>query len=194
MISNFENSTSIPQDILQWPTTVNKQTFQEQSIIYPIIQIPTQQYWQAQDTLNWPLSVRNLSKVAATWDYNDLINLPVIWWLYFQWDSSRSSWSIGNQAITWIWFKPKMIIIHAWGWGSGSNAICDWHYNWTSNHVRTFYFNGWVSVVTWQTLLIYIQAWANDAEATWVSLDLDWFTINWSNILVNVDFTFECFG
>ncbi len=135
-----------------------------------IIQVPDYQYWASQNTLDAQLALRNL----------------VFSWKFKPWQFTfNSTW---NKSITWIWFKPKLVMFMV---NLSTRSWCgQMSDDWIQNAIS---FADW----PWTTECIYIRdSWWNLAwRATYVSMDTDWFTINvvtanWSTIYVN----YTCFS
>lgn len=122
--------------------------------------------WFNQDRLN-PLSIRN--KNTTTW-----VNVKI--WNF----SFSTTW---NKIITWVWFKPKLVMFSVTIW---SRSWC-WQMTdtWSQNSIS---FNDWV----WLSECIYIRDWwwTLSWRAIYVSMDTDGFTVNvttasWTTVYVN---------
>lgn len=178
----FNNYNEIPQDTLQSKTINNKETVIEQSIIKNQIQIPTQQYWQSQDTLNANIAIRNLSQ---SWKIK-------IWTFVI-----TATWS---KTITWLWFTPKVVRILAtqsgWTWPIKS----DWQTDWTNQYIIYDYNSTWwMRSYFANDKLIRCEDWSSgtfiNTTSVITSLDTDWFTINTTNYwLPIIDCIYTCFG
>ena len=73
MTSNiFSDQITINQETIDTKTSVDKFTITEQSLTETSIQTPSQEYWQAQDTLNAELVLRNLQTILAQY-INDTV-------------------------------------------------------------------------------------------------------------------------
>lgn len=122
--------------------------------------------WFNQDRLNH-LSIRSNNSTA--------------WWVFSIWTFSfNSTW---NKTITWVWFRPKLVMFsvnittRSWCW----QMTDDWNQNSIS-------FNDWI----WFSECIYIRDWSGTLSwrAVYVSMNTDWFTINvthssWTTVYVN---------
>jgi len=154
---------------------INIKWVEKIEIVTPeVIEVPTYEYWQSQNQLDYEISLRNKPKAT--------------WWQYFCWNSSRltTDWT-WNQVITWVWFIPKMVVInavYAWTWWQ----ISFWEATSSANDFCVF-----LDLVNWASYnpARIIDVWASRAELT--SLDTDWFTLNWTSIWVNITFTYKCY-
>ena len=147
--------------------------------IYPeTLEVPTYDYWFSQNTIDWEVAIRNL---------------PTWWGKYFVWSSSRNSWATWNQVITWVWFKPKLVLINAiiattpWGasWGQ---------WDWITQYCSfTYQDSGNQNIWSYTSKIINAETNIYTDRATLVSLDNDWFTLNWSQINQWCNFQYQCF-
>jgi hypothetical protein len=112
------------------------------------------------------------------------------WWQYYPWSSSRTAvqWT-WTQAITGVWFQPKMITIQA-VYAATWWQISFWHASTTANDYCV-YMSTWSAWATSYNPARIIDVWSARAEFT--SMDTDWFTINWTSATVDCNFIFQCF-
>ena len=131
-----------------------------------IIEIPDYSYWQSQNTLDYNISLRNKPN-------------PYAW----VWIRTSEQW-VWTQIITGVGFKPKMITIQACWWSNYSH----WHATSITNQaVMSWPVNSWmIIIVTDWTLSLYSIAQIS-------AISNDWFTINWIQVDITTDFTFQCF-
>lgn len=141
--------------------------------------IPTYDYWNSQNTLDAEVSLRNLT-----------------WTQYMVWNSSRTTvqWT-WTQVITWIWFKPKMITIQA-VYPAVLWSISYWQATSTSNEFSVFLFAnpnaGTTSYANWAIIHCdWSSSWSWNASLQ--SIDIDWFTLNWTSVAFNVVFMYQCY-
>ena len=150
-----------------------------------IIETPNYDYWQSQNTLDYNIAIRN--KPDATW------SKVFCWW------NSRLSYSwTWTQAITWVWFKPKLITIQAvfasWEW-----SFSDWQWMSTTDNFCIYQQNqSWWSytLMTYDFRIIFVRnyTWTLTSRASISSIDDDWFTLNWVKVWLDVYFKYQCFG
>jgi hypothetical protein len=113
------------------------------------------------------------------------------WWLYYSNISLRSSWT-WSQAITWVWFKPKMIKIKAYK--SSWYVVSEW--TWTPLTTNSFssYESAGNLFITYGTNIIYLLDGSNASYCNISSFDNDWFTLNWTLVQIATNFIYECYG
>lgn len=119
-------------------------------------------------------------------DYNNLLNKP-------SWANSNSGHEVVTWAsvphdvvVTWVWFKPKTVIINAnpavswhavqsWWWATDWAAWDCTYFHDNSNTIFSWstYQNGKVLNLEWQSW----GAVFHDIEAELKSVDDDWFTL-----------------
>lgn len=151
------------------------------------IETPNYDYWLSQNTIDWPIAIRNL------------------WWNYYEsWDDDNWAWTVPYDIqITWVWFKPKLIQIvatRAQSWHSvisWGNAV-DWskwsciyqHDNSNTIISGTSYQSSKIISLEWQVWWTY-----PDIEAELKSMDNDGFTltVTRNDLWTNFTFTYTCF-
>ena len=151
-------------------TSTPKWTEPVVTITPEVIEVPDYDYWASQDTLDANIAIRNLdipkfkqlvtSRWASTWDF----------------------------AITWVWFKPKMVRIQGHdNWGSHT----EWS-DWTAVDwdLWNVIYKSWATWAiwedTWNILVLYLDP-SNNQVAKLKSMDADWCTLTfttsvWSSI------------
>lgn len=132
-------------------------------------------------------------------DYNNLKNKPT-WWFY----NTTKSYSVFTHgawafAVTWVWFKPKLVSI----WAVRSPNWVDPTFSlneitetspWTFTYSELYHDNSWNSYI-WSSLAIRIaDAGGSPATtASMLSFDTDWFTLNFLSTSWNVEMKITCY-
>lgn len=140
--------------------------------IYPkTIDIPTYDYGNSQNTLDYDIALRNK---------------PIVWSNYKIWNwIFTTTWSI---SITWLWFTPKLIEIFC---NNSSSWFCQWKWDWISQFVNYFdTSSAWLST---SYIIWYRNAWNTVVQWTLTSLDSDGFTLNISYLLTNTIYSYVCY-
>jgi hypothetical protein len=109
------------------------------------------------------------------------------WWKFYASNWVKNPW-IWQQTITWVWFKPKLIIIH---WISVWTH-CYWQYNaWNnSSYCHTI---EWSSTNYYTNRFLRVNSWANSSRANLLSVNDDWFVLDWTTADLVTQFMYECF-
>lgn len=139
--------------------------------IYPeVIEIPTYDYGNSQNTLDYNIALRNK---------------PTNWWLTIQmWSFTiTATWSI---AITWVWFKPTYVTF--------SYSASTWKGEWEMTETQMKSYDP-RTLTTVTTDNVYIRDWADAviARTQYVSMDDDWFTLNCSFRTANLTVYYTAF-
>jgi hypothetical protein len=169
MKQTMDNITNVVPETL-WDNVNIKWTVKSE-IVYPeVIDMPSYNYGNWQNTLDAWLALRNFST----------------WWKMKIWHFTiTTTWNI---SITGVWFKPKLVKFSVcnnsnwtWIWAMESTAQFAIDLNSKSDLQSQciYYRDAWWTVIT---------------RAVYVSMDSDWFTINvtfhsWYTTSVN----YECF-
>lgn len=158
------------------------------------------QYWYKKEQLDYNKQIRN--KVEITWiwwvtvtqDKNKFtINMSVN---YYVGNSSRlsSAWT-GTQAITWLGFKPKMILIQA-VYASTVWGFSNWQATSTSDEYAIYNLwnpNPWVWSYQAGQIIRLQSSIGNVSSAELASIDDDWFTLNWTSMQLDAQFMYQCY-
>jgi len=154
------------------------QVWEKIETIYPeIIQTPDYGYWVNQNTIDWQVAIRNLNN----W-----------WWKYYCW-SFVSPLSVWNYSITWIWFKPKMIIFQAI-YSSNNGSMSWWQTNWVNSWAFFHFYLNWTPYYDLTSAVIYVRnSSGTTTSASFVSCDNDWFTINFLNAWFKSNIHYQCY-
>ena len=125
-------------------------------------------YWYTSEKIDAQVALRNLPASNS-----------VKWWKF-----TRTSWSTWNQSITWVWFTPsfiefKVIYVNWWQW-----SVSEWIWSTSSNDYCNYSYETTWTDYLWEATsneLFYVRnaAWSSVARWWIVSMDSDWFTINW---------------
>lgn len=133
------------------------------------------QFWLNSDFIDANTQVRNLS---GWWT-------PPVWWIA-QHTSGAGTW---NQSITWVWFQPSFVTIQA-VYAASAGQLSFWHASSSADDVCVF-ISTWAWWAASYNNARIIDVWSS--RASFVSMDSDWFTINWTSSWVTVDFIYQCF-
>lgn len=160
----------------------NKDIWVKIETIYPEnIQTPDYDYWLSQQTIDWPIWIRNLS---TWWNAKTLIftRLASVW-----------TW---NQSFTGFWFTPTSYTIQATRTDVTTTwypCFSDWAYDWTTEVIRQV--ADWYSRVTVNRIirLFYTNQWWWVTAANHTSLDADWITLNFDLSAENCYLVITCF-
>lgn len=163
-------------------TTSTKQSYTKneekiESVSMPNIQVPDYSYGNSQDTIDWAVSVRNITAPpkfailagtypASTWNFS-------ITWVWFQPVSIKltSMFAGGTQS---TWFAKDWVFEYVYS----SSASTAWRWDYQSSEIVRIYDNTlWVNTI-----------WAM------VSFDTDWITINLNTATNVAYYTLECHG
>lgn len=155
----------------------NKDVWVKIETIYPEnIQTPDYDYWLSQQTIDWPIWIRNLS---SWWKAKTLIftRLASVW-----------TW---NQSFTGFWFTPTNYTIQAWENSSSSTyaVYTAWWYDWTTEQC-VFFDTGssWTATYSMRLKTATLRTSAN-----FVSFDADWITLNFNYSEINWYIMITCF-
>ena len=114
---------------------------------------------------------------------------------YYVGQSQRTSASgTGNQSITGIGFKPKLIKIHAFIDGYNKSASWGSAKDGGNEHCQSFFYTASGNDHSRHDFIIYCEGSSTYAFANMVSYDANGFTINWQLVNENCYFQFECFA
>ncbi len=143
------------------------------------IDIPDYRYGTSKEQLDANTSLRNASVFQVkTWNFQ----VPFTW----------------NKSITWIWFTPKAITLFSTQSNGDrpitSNAVTDWTTHWCHYIYRNSSWSTSIASSFRNDRIIYLQDSLWTTEATFVSFDSDWFTINASNVYVTPDCSYIAYG
>lgn len=157
------------------------ETIKQENIV-----LPSYDYGRSQEPLDYETQIRNKPTSSG--------------WQYFCWNSTRTTWSwTGSQAITWVGFIPKMVLIKAI-LADGEGSMSDWQATSSTTDMCVYWYNNNGGFYTWSALdttkIIYVvnRAWTLTSRAELTSLDTDWFTLNWTVVGRDVDFLYQCYG
>lgn len=163
----------------------NKELDKIETITPENIETPDYSYWKGQDTLDAKVAIRNLSKVAISWKYEDILNKPNVW-NCMVWNVVIP-WGDVNISITWIGFKPNEIHITASQWKDWNNSLCWWYWCETNGNIKQvcrYSQNNLANTTQSDNRLFRFSA-----TETWllVSFDNDWFTLK-SSFTCNITY------
>lgn len=105
------------------------------------------------------------------------------WWIPKLWNFTNSwAW---NYSVTWLGFKPSLVTF------TYNNASQTWVWSWSMSETSQFAFD-YNSKTRSLTGCIYCRNWSWTAvsRAIFVSMDNDWFTINFTVATENVQVWF----
>jgi hypothetical protein len=167
MKQTMDNITNVSPEIL-WDNSNVKWTVKYENVYPEIIDIPTYNYGNWQNTLDAWLALRNMSNGWKMKIWNFTIT---------------ATWNI---SITWIWFKPNRVLFNAWdnSWNSSYVSIWAMNSNWEQ------YAMNFQTSACDNTRCIHLW---NKCWAKYVSMDSDWFTINCDFFANTAYVTYECF-
>lgn len=139
--------------------------------------------WITEDKLDASLSVRWIS----AWSIKTLT-----------FTRASTVWT-GNQSFTWFWFIPKSYTIIAWRNVTWDECMSNWWIDsvWTQWGVRTSPVSAWW---VWESSdtnkvirIFFTNAWWWETNASHVSMDSDWITVNFWLSAENIKFTLTCY-
>lgn len=153
--------------------TIDNQSKPDIEYITPeYLETPNYEYWFNQQPLDYEKALRNKPtswlrvKLGAT--------------------TITSTWTL---AITWIWFRPKLVNIIS---NRSANWISIGNSDWVSQFVD--YIDDWWGAWTSNSLIInHRDAWSTKCQASLTSLNADWFTLDVTFLSVNTDIKYICY-
>jgi hypothetical protein len=165
MKQTMDNITNVSPEIL-WDDSNIKWTVKYETIYPEVLDMPSYNYGNWQNTLDAWLALRNLS----TW-----------WGKYYTWFIQLSSaWTF---TISWVWFTPIMIkfdVIWTWiSWGS-------W-FNW-NNRCIAYYSWGTLDYSNSRCFRMDSTNWLWDVA----SVNSNWFILNY-NWWTTANIQYQCF-
>jgi len=168
----MKQMTEISQEVI-WENNTTKWTEKFETVTPETIDVPNYEYWNWQNTLDAPLALRNLS---AWWKYYTS-------YIWINW-----TWTL---SITWVWFKPKLIMFYAVGGNSMSqlSAITKYDKFWT----RVY---NYLNIARWTTTSRAVELFQETEQYTLAdltSIDDDWFTINKTRVDFSATLNYTCF-
>lgn len=141
-----------------------------------ILPVDTQNY---QDEFLYGKSIERLSTKQIKWSS---------WWNVFAGNVSYNSTWV--KTVSWVWFTPKLVEIHA----SISNSSSDWYWDWTNIFCRYTIYGGSVTVWTTSAYSAYLSSGWNACITSTITPTSDGFTINVVNVSAwSFTICYKCF-
>mgnify|MGYP007125369886 CR=1 FL=1 len=115
------------------------------------------------------------------------------------WYGSRASGSgTWTQAITGVWFTPKLILIQA-VYAANEGATSEWQATSITNEYCNYTYNTSGGYYQWASYdaskIIFIQNYTGSVSRAWISsFDSDGFTLDWTTMWPTVNFKYQCFA
>jgi len=179
--------TNIEPEII-WSTKTPKGQEKIETISPEVIEVPNYDYWDSQNTLDANVALRNFGWANSKAWYE------VTTWI--------AAWN--DVVVTWVWFKPKTIIVNANVSMSGHNVISNWsatdweYWNCIFAHDNNNVILSWTSYETVKIATLQWQSsWPtyHDIRVRLKSMDSDWFTltVTTNSQTDNFNFNYTCF-